>query len=69
MHCFQAAHRLDKYNSNKLDPNHRRGCIEKDASSLFKLRSFDRFDVFIPKNRRGNVVDSICLATGYRYFI
>jgi len=30
------------------------------------LRLFDRFDVFILKNIRGNVVDSICLATGYR---
>jgi len=33
------------------------------------MRSFDRFDVFILKNKRGNVVDSICLATRYRYFI
>jgi len=39
------------------------------AEALAELRLFDRFDVCILKYKQGNVVDSICLATRYRYFI
>jgi len=47
--------------------------MQPDAGEVRSFRftqfMFDRFDVCILKNLLGNVVDSICLATGYRSFI